>query len=140
MHKIDFKFIEFCKKKKSSVDGGLRKKGKIKNPLFSIITVNLNDDLESTILSIKFQKYRNLIEHIIIDGGSRKNYLKLLKHYNQDIDYWISEKDNGIWDASNKGVTLAKGKFIGLLDSGDILSQNASEILKRMFKLKPNAD
>ena len=96
--------------------------------------------MESTILSIKFQKYRNLIEHIIIDGGSRKNYLKLLKYYNKDIDYWISEKDNGIWDASNKGVTLAKGKFIGLLDSGDILSQNASEILKKLFKLKPNAD
>ena len=129
MRKIDFKFIEFCKKQKGSIDGGLRKKNKIKNPLFSIITVNLNDDLESTILSIKFQKYRNLIEHIVIDGGSRKNYLKLLKYYNKDIDYWISEKDNGIWDASNKGVTLAKGKFIGLLDSGDILSQNASEIL-----------
>tara|TARA_B100001741_G_scaffold309856_1_gene308221 strand:+ start:8 stop:943 length:936 start_codon:yes stop_codon:yes gene_type:complete len=140
MRKIDFKFIEFCKKQKGSIDGGLRKKSKIKNPLFSIITVNLNDDLESTILSIKFQKYRNLIEHIIIDGGSRKNYLKLLKYYNKDIDYWVSEKDNGIWDASNKGVTLAKGKFIGLLDSGDILSQNASEILKKMFKLKPNAD
>ena len=72
MRKIDFKFIEFCKKQKGSIDGGLRKKSKIKNPLFSIITVNLNDDLESTILSIKFQKYRNLIEHIIIDGGSRK--------------------------------------------------------------------
>ena len=131
MRKIDFKFIEFCKKQKGSIDGGLRKKSKIKNPLFSIITVNLNDDLESTILSIKFQKYRNLIEHIVIDGGSRKNYLKLLKYYNKDIDYWVSEKDNGIWDASNKGVTLAKGKFIGLLDSGDILSQNASEILKK---------
>ena len=51
---------------------------------------------------------------------------------------WISEKDNGIWDASNKGVILAKGKFIGLLDSGDTLSQNASEILKRMFKLCKN--
>ena len=72
----------------------------------------MNDDLESTNKSIKFKKYRNLIEHIVIDGGSRKNYLKLLKYYNKDIDYWISGKDNGIWDASNKGVKLAKGKFL----------------------------
>ena len=140
MRKINFNFIEFCKKRKGLIDGGLRKKSKIKSPLFSIITVNLNDDLESTILSVKFQKYRNLIEHIIIDGGSRNDYLKLLNYYNKDIDYWISEKDKGIWNASNKGVTLAKGKFIGLLDAGDILSKDASEILKRMFKSNPNAD
>ena len=140
MHKINFNFIEFCHKQKGLIDGGLRKKNKMKNPLFSIITVNLNDDLESTILSVKLQKYRNLIEHIIIDGGSRNNYLKLLNYYNKDIDYWVSEKDDGIWDASNKGVTLAKGKFIGLLDAGDILSKDASEILKRMFKSNPNAD
>ena len=140
MRKINFNFIELCKKRKGLIDGGLRKKNKFKIPLFSIITVNLNDDLESTILSVKFQKYRNLIEHIIIDGGSRNVYLKLLNHYSKDIDYWISEKDRGIWDASNKGITLARGKFIGLLDSGDILSKDASEILKKMFKSKPNAD
>ena len=85
-------------------------KGKIERKLFTALygrnTVNLNDDLESTILSVKFQKYRNLIEHIIIDGGSRNVYLKLLNHYSKDIDYWISEKDRGIWDASNKGITL----------------------------------
>ena len=106
MRKINFNFIELCKKRKGLIDGGLRKKNKFKIPLFSIITVNLNDDLESTILSVKFQKYRNLIEHIIIDGGSRNVYLKLLNHYSKDIDYWISEKDRGIWDASNKGITL----------------------------------
>ena len=104
--------------------------------IFSIITVNLNDDLESTILSVKFQKNRHLIEHIIIDGGSRNGYLKLLRYYNKDIDYWISEKDKGM-DASNKGIKLAREKFIGLLDSGDILSMDASEILKKMFKSKP---
>ncbi len=140
MRKIGFKFIKFCKKQKGSIDGGLRKQSKIKNPLFSIITVNLNDDLESTILSIKFQKYRNLIEHIIIDGGSRKNYLKLLKYYNKDVDYWISEKDNGIWNASNKGIILAKGKYVGLLDSGDILNKSASEILKKLYCRNKEAD
>ena len=110
---------------------------KKKKPLFSIITVNLNDDIESTILSIKLQKKRDSIEHIIIDGGSRENYIKLLKHYNNDIDYWISEKDKGIWHASNKGLTLARGKFIGLLDSGDILSKDASIILNKLNKINP---
>ena len=139
MHKINFNFINTFKKK-NLIDGGLRKKRIKKNPIFSIITVNLNDDLESTILSIKFQKYRNLVEHIIIDGGSRKNYLKLLKHYNKDIDYWISEKDEGIWNASNKGLSLARGKYIGLLDSGDILSNDASVILNNLNKKSPKLD
>ncbi len=140
MNKIKFKFISFCKKKKSSFDGGSRKYKKIKKPLFSIITVNLNDDLESTILSVKFQKYRKLIEHIIVDGKSRNNYLKLLNYYNKDIDYWISEKDRGIWNASNKGIILAKGKYIGLLDSGDILNKSASEILKKLYSKNKKAD
>ena len=57
MRKIDFKFIEFCKKQKGSIDGGLRKKSKIKNPLFSIITVNLNDDLEKMYAFLKNTGY-----------------------------------------------------------------------------------
>ncbi len=139
MQKIKFNYINSYSKKKGILTGGTRGK-KNKRPLFSIISVNLNDDLESTILSIKYQKYRNLIEHIIIDGGSRKGYLRLLKHYNRNIDYWISEKDNGIWDASNKGIKLARGKFIGLLDSGDILSHNASKILRKMQNSKKKLD
>ena len=140
MHKINFNFINTYKKREGLIDGGLRKKNNKKKPLFSIITVNLNDDLESTILSVKSQKYKNSLEHIIIDGGSGKSYLKLLNHYNNDIDYWISEKDNGIWHASNKGLTLARGKYIGLLDSGDILSKDALIILKKMNKINPKAD
>ena len=140
MHKISFNFVDTYKKKEGLIDGGLRKKNKKKTPLFSIITVNLNDDLESTILSVKLQKYRNIIEHIIIDGGSRKNYIKLLNRYNDNIDYWISEKDEGIWHASNKGLALARGKFIGLLDSGDILSKDASIILNKMNNINPKAD
>ena len=140
MHKINFNFIETYKKKEGLIDGGLRKLKKKKRPLFSIITVNLNDDLESTILSIKLQKQRDSIEHIIIDGGSRENYIRLLNYYNNDIDYWISEKDKGIWHASNKGLALARGKFIGLLDSGDILNKDASIILNKLNKINPKAD
>ena len=80
MKVINFKFINRIKNR-NCIDGGLRlSKKKKKNPIFSIITINLNDDLESTILSLKNQKYRNIFEHIIIDGGSRKGYLKLLKN------------------------------------------------------------
>lgn len=140
MKVINFKFINRIKNR-NCIDGGLRlSKKKKKNPIFSIITINLNDDLESTILSLKNQKYRNIFEHIIIDGGSRKGYLKLLKNYNNNIDYWICEKDNGIWDASNKGILLSKGQFIGILDSGDILSKDASEILRKLYLSNKNAD
>ena len=137
---INLKFINRVKNR-DCIDGGLRllKKKKI-NPIFSIITVNLNYDLESTILSVKNQKYRNIFEHIIVDGGSRKGYLKLLKNYNKNIDYWIYEKDNGIWDASNKGILLSTGQFIGILDSGDILSKDASEILKKLYLSNKNVD
>ena len=137
---INFKFINRVKNR-DCIDGGLRLlKKKKRNPIFSIITVNLNDDLESTILSVKNQKYRNIFEHIIVDGGSRKGYLKLLKNYNKNIDYWIYEKDNGIWDASNKGILLSTGQFIGILDSGDILSKDASEILKKLYLSNKNVD
>lgn len=137
---IRFKFINRINNKNCK-EGGLRlsKKAK-KKPLFSIISINLNDDLESTIISINQQKFRNLIEHIIIDGGSKKPYIELLKKYNESIDYWVSEKDNGIWNASNKGIKLSKGKFIGILDSGDILSEDASEILKQMHDSNKNVD
>ena len=64
MQKIKFNYIHSYSKKKGILTGGIREK-KNKRPLFSIISVNLNDDLESTILSIKYQKYRNLIEHIM---------------------------------------------------------------------------
>ncbi len=137
---IRFKFLRRINSLKG-LDGGLRLKKKLKNkPIFSIITINLNDDLESTIISINHQKFRNLIEHIVIDGGSKKSHLKILKKYDQKIDYWVSEKDSGIWNASNKGIKLARGKFIGILDSGDILSEDASEILKKMYETNKDVD
>ena len=140
MKTIKFDFINRIKAN-DCIEGGKRLflKKKIK-PIFSIITINLNDDLESTILSIKNQSFRNIIEHIIIDGKSRKGYLDLLKKYNKDIDYWISQSDKGIWDASNKGIQLSTGKFIGILDSGDILSKDASTILQKLYEKKKNAD
>jgi len=106
-------------------EGGLRKNGYFKKrftekPLISIITVVYNGEkyLEQTILSVISQNYDN-IEYIIIDGGSTDGTLDIIKKYDEQIDYWISETDNGIYDAMNKGIKLAQGEFIGLINADD---------------------
>lgn len=90
-------------------------------PLISVITVVYNGAkyLEETILSILNQSYPN-IEYIIIDGGSTDGTLDIIKKYENYIDYWISEPDNGIYDAMNKGISISNGSTIGLLNSGDM--------------------
>lgn len=77
-----------------------------KNPLVSIITPTFNqgDFIEETILSIKNQRYPN-IEHIIIDGGSKDNTLDVVKKYEGTYNMrWISEPDEGMYHAINKGL------------------------------------
>ena len=105
--------------------GGLRTKGYFKSlnsqkPLITIITVVYNNqkDIEETILSVINQSYNN-IEYLIIDGGSEDNTVDIIKKYDNSIDYWISEKDNGIYDAMNKGCRLATGAGLCFLNSGD---------------------
>lgn len=89
-------------------------------PLVSIVTVVFNGAsyLEETIQSVLNQTYHN-IEYIIIDGGSSDNTLDILNNYDNSIDYWISEPDKGIYDAMNKGIKIASGTTIGLLNCGD---------------------
>ncbi len=106
--------------------GGLREKNIFKsnsndNPLITIITVVLNNDkyLNECLDSLHVQNYSNY-EHIIIDGGSTDRTIDILKKNNDKIDFWISEKDNGIYDAFNKGMTLARGEYIGFLNSDDV--------------------
>ena len=86
----------------------------------SIITVCFNSELtiEDTILSIKKQDYNN-IEYIVIDGKSTDSTVEIIKKYNDYIDYFISENDNGIYDAMNKGISKATGQIIGILNSDD---------------------
>jgi glycosyltransferase involved in cell wall biosynthesis len=115
-------------------EGGLRKTGCLKKftidkPLVSIITVVFNgkNHLEETIQSIVNQTYKNL-EYIIIDGGSTDGTLDIIYQYDTKIDYWLSEKDGGIYDAMNKGIKQASGDwllFIGADDclfSGDVIA------------------
>lgn len=92
----------------------------LQNPLISVITVNFQGgaQLEDTIQSVLNQSYQN-IEYIIIDGGSTDNSLEILKKYESDIDYWLSEPDKGIYDAMNKGLGLASGRFLIFMNCGD---------------------
>jgi glycosyltransferase involved in cell wall biosynthesis len=93
-----------------------------KFPLITVITVVLNgvENIEKTILSVICQTYPS-IEYIIIDGGSTDNTLNIVKKYSHRIDYLISEKDDGIYDAMNKGIRLASGDWINFMNAGDSL-------------------
>ncbi len=105
--------------------GGLRKKGIYKTslpgkPLITVVTVVLNNKryIEDAISSVLGQTYDN-VEYIVIDGGSTDGTLDVIKKYGEKIDYWISSKDKGIYDAMNKGTELARGDWIHLLNSDD---------------------
>lgn len=89
-------------------------------PKVSVITVVWNDvkGLERTIQSVIEQTYEN-VEFIIIDGGSTDGTVDVIKKYEEHIDYWISEKDNGIYDAMNKGISLATGVWVNFMNAGD---------------------
>lgn len=99
------------------------KKNSNKRPLISVITVVFNGvtTIEDTIRSVIDQSYDN-IEYIVIDGGSSDATLDILRKYDDKIDYWVSEKDAGIYDAMNKGIAVAKGDYIGMLNSDDFFA------------------
>lgn len=92
------------------------------NPLVSVITVCFNSEryLERSIKSLLAQNYSN-IEHIIIDGGSKDGTLDIIKKYENHISYWVSEPDEGIYDAINKGINVSKGDILYVLHSDDRL-------------------
>lgn len=86
----------------------------------SIITVNYNNynGLYNTIESVISQTYKDY-EFIVIDGGSSDGSKELLEKYDEYIDYWISEPDNGIYNGMNKGIEKANGEFLNFMNSGD---------------------
>ncbi len=89
-------------------------------PKISIITITFDDGprLEATISSVLGQTYKN-IEYIIIDGGSSDNSVDIIKLYEDRLSFWITEKDDGIYDAMNKGILQATGSFVNFMNSGD---------------------
>jgi glycosyltransferase len=89
----------------------------------SIITVTYNSEkyLEDCIKSVQAQDYHD-IEHIIVDGVSTDNTVNIIKRHSGDIAKWISEEDEGMYDAINKGMKMATGDVIGVLNSDDMLA------------------
>jgi len=105
----------------------------------SIITVCYNSGhyIKDAIESVLNQSYQN-IEYIIIDGGSEDNTGSIVKKYREKIAVYISEKDNGIYDAMNKGISLSSGEYVCLLNSDDFYINNSivEDIVQR-FRLNP---
>ncbi|RYY24921.1 MAG: glycosyltransferase [Chitinophagaceae bacterium] len=105
-----------------------------KSPLISIVTIVYNGDkhLEQTILSVTSQSYPN-VEYIIIDGGSTDKTVEIIKKHESRIKYWISEKDKGVSDAFNKGLSQATGEFVGIINADDWYAPDAFSAVSRFF-------
>jgi glycosyltransferase involved in cell wall biosynthesis len=87
---------------------------------YSVITINYNNckGLRQTIDSVLGQSYKDF-EYIIIDGGSSDGSVEILNEYDDKIHFWVSEPDNGIYNAMNKGVVQAHGEYCIFMNSGD---------------------
>ncbi|WP_291726249.1 glycosyltransferase family 2 protein [Bernardetia sp.] len=105
---------------------------KIQFTTLTVATVcyNAAEALEKTIQNVAAQTYPN-IEYLVIDGNSTDNTLEIIKKYENDISTWISEKDNGIYDAMNKAIKLAKGDYILFMNAGDTFSKDT--IIEAIF-------
>ena len=107
----------------------------------SLITVTYNSEkyLAQCIASVQEQTFKD-IEHIIVDGGSTDNTVSIIKKYEDKIAKWISEPDRGMYDAINKGMKLATGDVIGILNSDDMLDgKDVIEAIVHAFEAN-NAD
>jgi glycosyltransferase involved in cell wall biosynthesis len=108
-------------------------------PLLSIITINQNDavGLKKTINSVINQTYTDF-EYIIIDGGSTDGSVEIIKENKDHLSHWISEIDKGIYNAMNKGIAAAKGKYLLFLNSGDWLCK--SDVLELILQNTDDCD
>ena len=100
----------------------------------SVITIVFNDKegLEETILSVIGQTFDSL-EYIIIDGGSSDGTVDIIKKYETRIDKWVSESDKGVYDAMNKGIKMATGEWLCMMNAGDKFA--SSNVLEEVFNL-----
>jgi glycosyltransferase involved in cell wall biosynthesis len=109
------------------------------NPTLSVITIVYNNvrDIERTILSVLNQTYPN-IEYIVIDGKSTDGTLHIIEKYKTRIEKLISEKDEGIYDAMNKGLNAATGDYVIFMNSGDEFFEAGT--VEKVFATAPDAD
>jgi len=103
-------------------------------PKISIITPSYNDSkfLEITINSVLSQNYPNL-EYIIIDGGSTDGSIDIIKKYESKLSYWVSEKDNGMYHALQRGFEKSTGEVMGWINSDDILHPGSLFTIGQVF-------
>lgn len=108
-------------------------------PKISIITPSYNQAkyLEETILSVIEQHYPNL-EYIIIDGGSNDGSVEIIKKYEKYITYWISEPDNGMYDAIMKGIKKSTGEIMAWINSDDMYHPKALFTVSEIFNSFPD--
>ncbi|WP_185964849.1 glycosyltransferase family 2 protein [Flavobacterium franklandianum] len=106
-------------------------------PKISIITVNYNDaiGLEKTIVSVLNQTYSDF-EYIVIDGNSTDGSKEVILKYQDQLTYWVSEPDKGIYNAMNKGINSAIGDYLLFMNSGDVLVDDATILKICSEKLK----
>ena len=105
-------------------------------PLISVITVcyQAAESLQKTILSVRQQYYQPL-EFIVVDGGSTDGTRDIIARHQDIITRWVSEPDGGIYDAMNKGVSMATGEWVIFMNAGDTFAAN--NVLLRIFKPTP---
>ncbi len=120
---------------KRQAEGGMRLRGKVREsrpglPLVTIITVCFNSSktIEQTFRSVRNQTYTN-IEYVVVDGASTDDTLDIIKDHKDLIDYYVSEPDDGLYFAMNKGLELARGDYILVLNSDDWYTQDAVQSL-----------
>ena len=108
-------------------------------PLLSVITVVYNNvqHIERTIKSVIDQTYTD-VEYIVIDGGSTDGTLEIIRSYDEKIAKLITEKDEGIYDAMNKGLFLAGGDYVIFMNSGDAFY--SADTVAGVFSTAPDAD
>lgn len=111
----------------------------MQNLKISLITVayNAQNTIDRCLASIMRQKFNN-IQYIVIDGGSTDGTVKIIEKYLDKIDFFVSEPDNGIYDAMNKGISMATGDVIGTLNADDYLADDAIlSNIASIFETKP---
>ena len=108
-------------------------------PKLTVITVVYNNvrDIERTIQSVIDQTYPN-IEYLVIDGASTDGTAKIIQRYASSITRWISEPDNGIYDAMNKGLAMAAGDYVLFMNSGDEIY--SEDTVHQVFASDEDAD
>lgn len=108
-------------------------------PTLSVITIVYNNvrDIEYTLSSVVKQTYPH-IEYIVVDGLSNDGTIEVIHKYQEHIDILISEKDQGIYDAMNKGLAKATGDYVLFLNSGDEFMEDST--VEKVFSQSPNAD